>query len=125
MIVSDNGAAFISIAILAWQEELGGEWHYIAPGKPTQTGFVENFKARLRDECVNKHLFSNFYEARQIIEDRRIEERRMYSILTDRKRTQMAHPGQFCRPTQKGPNPEGTLLKNSAKIAEQVSGCMH
>ena len=37
MIVSDNGTEFTSNAILAWQEELGIEWHYIAPGKPMQT----------------------------------------------------------------------------------------
>lgn len=33
MIVSDNGTEFTSNAILAWQERLGIEWHYIAPGK--------------------------------------------------------------------------------------------
>jgi putative transposase len=31
MIVSDNGTEFTSNVILAWQEELGIEWHYIAP----------------------------------------------------------------------------------------------
>jgi len=31
MIVSDNGTEFTSNAILTWQEELGIEWHYIAP----------------------------------------------------------------------------------------------
>jgi putative transposase len=31
MIVSDNGTEFTSNAILAWQEESGIEWHYIAP----------------------------------------------------------------------------------------------
>jgi transposase-like protein len=30
MIVSDNGTEFTSNAILAWQEERGIEWHYIA-----------------------------------------------------------------------------------------------
>jgi transposase InsO family protein len=49
MIVSDNGTEFTSNAILAWQEELGIEWHYIAPGKPMQNGFVESFNGRLRD----------------------------------------------------------------------------
>jgi transposase InsO family protein len=29
MIVSDNGTEFTSNAILAWQEELGIEWHHI------------------------------------------------------------------------------------------------
>jgi transposase InsO family protein len=43
MIVSDNGTELTSNAILAWQQERGVEWHYIAPGKPMQNGFVESF----------------------------------------------------------------------------------
>ena len=73
MIVSDNGTEFTSNAILAWQEELGIEWHYITPGKPMQNGFVESFNGRLRDECLNEHLFTNLNEARQIIEEWRID----------------------------------------------------
>jgi putative transposase len=67
MIVGDNGTEFTSNAILAWQEQI--EWHYIAPGKPMQNGFVESFNGRLRDECLNEHLFANLNEARQIIEE--------------------------------------------------------
>ena len=73
MIVSDNGTEFTSNAILAWQEALGIEWHYIAPGKPMQNGFVESFNGRLRDECLNEHLFANLNEARNIIEEWRID----------------------------------------------------
>jgi transposase InsO family protein len=58
---------------LAWQEELTIEWHYIVPGKPMQNGFVESFNGRLRDECLNEHLFVNINEARQIIEEWRID----------------------------------------------------
>jgi putative transposase len=73
MIVSDNGTEFTSNAILAWQQERDIEWHYIAPGKPMQNGFVESFNGRLRDECLNEHLFANLNEARQIIEAWRID----------------------------------------------------
>jgi len=73
MIVSDNGTELTSNAILAWQQDRGVEWHYIAPGKPTQNGFVESFNGRLRDECLNEHLFTNLKEARQIIEEWRID----------------------------------------------------
>ena len=41
------------------------EWHYIAPGKPKQNGFAESFNGRLRDECLNEHLFSTLKEARE------------------------------------------------------------
>lgn len=73
MIVSDNGTELTSNAILGWQQEHGVEWHYIAPGKPMQNGFVESFNGRLRDECLNEHLFANLNEARQIIEAWRID----------------------------------------------------
>lgn len=69
MVVSDNGTELLSRGILAWQEEGGVEWRYIAPGKPTQNGFIESFNGRLRDECLNEHLFANLPEARRIIEE--------------------------------------------------------
>ena len=43
MIVSDNGTELTSRAMLEWQQEHRVEWHYIAPGKPTQNGFIESF----------------------------------------------------------------------------------
>jgi transposase InsO family protein len=36
MIVSDNGTEFTSNAVLAWSGDVGVEWHYIAPGRPTR-----------------------------------------------------------------------------------------
>lgn len=73
MVVSDNGTELTSNAMLAWQQERGVEWHYIAPGKPMQNGFVESFNGRLRDECLNEHLFRSFRHAREIIEKWRID----------------------------------------------------
>lgn len=72
-IVSDNGTELTSHAILKWCQDNQIEWHYIAPGKPMQNGFVESFNGKLRDECLNEHLFSNLSEARQIIEKWRID----------------------------------------------------
>ena len=73
MIVSDNGTELTSHAILKWSQDTGIEWHYIAPGKPTQNAFVESFNGRLRDECLNEHLFGSLHEARRIIEAWRID----------------------------------------------------
>ena len=36
-------------------------------------GFVESFNGRLRDECLNEHLFRSFPHASEIIEEWRIE----------------------------------------------------
>lgn len=72
-IVSDNGTELTSNAMLKWAEENGVEWHYIAPGKPQQNGFMESFNGKLRDECLNEHVFSSLAEARRIIEAWRID----------------------------------------------------
>lgn len=66
-IVSDNGTELTSMAILRWYQATGIEWHYIAPGKPTQNAFVESFNGRFRDECLNDTLFSTLAEARSAI----------------------------------------------------------
>jgi transposase InsO family protein len=64
MIVSDNGTELTSNAVLAWCGELGVEWHYIAPGKPMQNGYVESFNGRMRDELLNETLFLSIDHAR-------------------------------------------------------------
>jgi len=69
MVVSDNGTELTSNAILAWQKDRQVEWHYIAPGKPMQNGFVESFNGRLRDECLNEHLFTSYRHACDIINE--------------------------------------------------------
>jgi putative transposase len=97
MIVSDNRTELTSNAILSWQQERGVERHYIAPGKPMPNGFVESFNGRLRDECLNEHLFTNLKEARQIIEEWRI------NYNTNRPHTSLSRltPTEFAaRPLQ-------------------------
>lgn len=73
MVVSDYGTELTSNAMLKWQQDRGVEWHTIAPGKPMQNGFVESFNGRLRDECLNEHLFNSYRHARKIIEEWRID----------------------------------------------------
>ena len=58
---------------LRWQQEHAVEWHYIAPGKPMQNGFVESFNGRLRNECLNEHVFTTLGETRRIIDEWRID----------------------------------------------------
>jgi putative transposase len=97
MIVSDNGTELTSNAILGWQQERGVEWHYIAPGKPQQNGFVESFNGRLRDECLNEHLFVSLAHARQIIEEWRMD----YNTNRPHSSLKGLTPSEFAaRPTQ-------------------------
>jgi len=67
MIVSDNGTEFTSNAILHWSKEHQLQWHYIAPGKPMQNGYIESFNGRMRDELLNESLFLDLDQARQIV----------------------------------------------------------
>jgi putative transposase len=69
MIVSDNGTELTSNAILTFATERKIEWHYIAPGKPMQNGFVESFNGRMRDELLNETMFRNMAHARAVIQD--------------------------------------------------------
>lgn len=67
--VSDNGTELTSMAILRWSQQTGVEWHYIAPGKPTQNAFIESFNGRLRDELLNETLFASLDHAREALAD--------------------------------------------------------
>ena len=56
--------SLLCVAILKWSQDSKVDWHYIAPGKPTQNAFVESFNGRLRDDCLNETLFSSLSHAR-------------------------------------------------------------
>ena len=66
-IVSDNGTELTSNAVLSWAGEAGIDWHYIAPGKPQQNGYVESFNGRMRDELLNETLFTSLTHAREAV----------------------------------------------------------
>ena len=69
IVVSDNGTEFTANAILAWCKDQAIEWHYIAPGKPMQNGYVESFNGRMRDELLNETLFCGLGHARAVIRE--------------------------------------------------------
>jgi len=54
LIVSDNGTEFTSNAMLGWAKDHGVDWHYIAPGRPMQNGYIESFNGRMREEPVHR-----------------------------------------------------------------------
>jgi len=62
-ILTDNGPEFLN----TWAYDKKVEPIFIDPGCPSQNGFIESFNGKLRDECLNQHLFRNIYEARDII----------------------------------------------------------
>ena len=65
-IVCDNGPEFTGMTLARWVYEKT-ELHFIQPGKPNQNAFVESFNGKMRDECLNEHIFRTVREARERI----------------------------------------------------------
>ena len=106
MIVSDNGTELTSLAILRWAQDRQIEWHYIAPGKPQQNGYVESFNGRLRDECLNAHLFPSLAAAKRIIEAWRTD----YNTVRPHSSLRGMAPAEFTiRPRQGHKDSEANL----------------
>jgi transposase InsO family protein len=68
VIRTDNGKEFCGKAMVVWAHERGLHLRLIEPGKPNQNAYVESFNGRLRDECLNEHLFTSLLHARTLIE---------------------------------------------------------
>lgn len=79
----DQGPEFISKALTKWAADNGVRLHYATPGNKNENAFIESYNGRLRDECLNMHWFSNLKDAREIIEDWRVDynERRPHTSL--------------------------------------------
>ena len=65
MIVSVNGTA--PHATLGWAQDNPIVRHFIAPGKPMQSGCCESSNGRMRDEFLNESLFPGLDHARETI----------------------------------------------------------
>ena len=70
---SDNGPEFTAKAIRAWLNQLGVKTLFIEPGSPWENGYIESFNARLRDELLDREIFTTLEEAKVLIEQWRRE----------------------------------------------------
>lgn len=70
---SDNGSEFINEQVQNWLTENGIGISYIEPGSPWENPYVESFHARLRDESLNRELFTSLLEAKVVLADWREE----------------------------------------------------
>jgi putative transposase len=73
VITVDNGPEFIGKALDARAYGKGIRLNFIRPGKPIENAYAESFNGRLRDECLNTNWFLSLREAREIIEDWRVD----------------------------------------------------
>jgi len=112
IVVSDNRTELTSGAVLRWATGRL-RWHYIEPGKPVQNAFVESFNSKLRDECLNEHVFLTLAEARKTIEAWRLDYNhcRPHSSLGALTPTEFAAlKGQETLPPQEGEITGGLYL---------------
>jgi transposase InsO family protein len=47
---------------------LGVNILYIEPGSPWENGYIESFNGKMRDELLNREIFTTLHEARVLIE---------------------------------------------------------
>ena len=73
VIQCDNGPEFRGLRMDEWAWRRGVRLQFIEPGKPIQNAFIESFNSRLRDECLNEQLFISLADARQKIEQWRVQ----------------------------------------------------
>ena len=64
-ITVDNGSEFASRVMDAWAYRHGIQLDFIRPGKPVENSFIESFNGRLRDECLNVHVFFTLDDVRE------------------------------------------------------------
>jgi putative transposase len=69
----DNGSEFSGHLVDLWAYHHLVRLDFSRPGKPTDNAFIETFNGLLREECLNLHWFDTLAEARQLIEDWRID----------------------------------------------------
>ncbi len=70
---SDNGPEFTAKAVRAWLSKLGVKTLCIEPGSPWENGYIESFNGKLRDELLNREIFTTLTEAKILIEQWRRE----------------------------------------------------
>ena len=112
---SDNGPEFIAEAVKAWLKERGCGTIYIERGCPWENPYIESFNGKMRDECLNMEIFANGEEAREIVENWRVEynERRPHSALGWQTPSEFARAASVGRATPslhlQPPQPSGIL----------------
>ena len=70
---SDNGSEFTAREVRGWLGRLGVKTLYIEPGSPWENGYIESFNGKLRDELLNREIFTTLTEAKILIEGWRRE----------------------------------------------------
>jgi putative transposase len=112
-IQADNGPELRGRTLDHWAYEHGVRLQFIEPGKPVQNAHIESFNARLREECLNEHVFVTLDDARRKIETWRIQYNR------ERPHSSLGNltPEEFA--SQAVLDPGGSALARTARPAQR------
>ncbi len=64
---SDNGPEFTAKAVMKWLQRLEVKTLFIEPGSPWENGYIESFNGKMRDELLDKEIFTTLEEAKVLI----------------------------------------------------------
>ncbi len=104
----DNGSEFYSREMDAWAYRRNVRLDFIRPGKPTENGHIESFNGRVRDECLNVHLFFSIADAQQKLEAWRAD----YNHLRPHSALASLPPADFARALCESPIADHTSRGN-------------
>jgi len=76
-IIIDHGTEFTSKALDQWAYRHKVTLHFITPGRPMENGYIESFHGKFREECLNEHWFLTLDDARETIENWRLDYNRV------------------------------------------------
>ena len=107
----DNGPEFISKALDEWAYRNNVKLDFIHPGKPVENAYVESFHGKFRDECLNENYFSDIQEAKNKIEEWRIE----YNTFRPHSSLDYKTPEEFLKQCE-----QEKLNQNAPKLSLQV-----
>jgi len=70
---SDNGPEFTAKSVRKWLNRLGVKTLFTEPGSPWENGYIESFNGKMRDELLEREIFTTLGEAKVLIEQWRKE----------------------------------------------------
>jgi putative transposase len=116
IIHTDNGPEFTGRVLDQWAFERGVKLQFIEPGKPIQNAFIESFNSRLREECLNEHVFVSLDDARNKIENWRIDYNR------ERPHSSLGHltPEEFAAKNQRS----SAIARTAWPAEEELAGAV-
>jgi len=64
---SDNGPELTAKAVRQWLNKLGVKTLFIEPGSPWENGYIESFNGKMRDELLDREIFTTLDETKVLI----------------------------------------------------------